>query len=97
MTRTHLRDLIIGLLVGAVCVLAPAGIWMAIRLNKDEATTCHVEARGLPASHDLAAALTDMNILIVARSTANPTLLALHTHLDAYLALEDKQPAHRFC
>lgn len=64
---------------------------------------CEIQARGLPAGHDLAAAMSDLHILVTFPSTrhvppaAAVVLADLNGALSAYLALEAKQPASKKC
>lgn len=81
------------------------------RLSDDEFKTCKIQSRGLPASHDLAAAMADIHSLLIQkphtpaqRAAAQQTppnvkriVRDLNRNLAAYLALESKQPPGRTC
>lgn len=69
-------------------------------------SACVIQARGLPAGHDLAAAMGEIHSLLTlpraAGSAPTPApvesiLSALNANLAAYTALEAKQPSHRKC
>ena len=78
------------------------------RLATDEHATCTIQARGLPASHDLAAFVSSINGLLrlsnPARERANgatPAALRLLATMErssgAYTRIEAKQPRMRTC
>lgn len=77
----------------------------------DEHSACIIQARGLPAGHELAASMADIHALLTLPPTSTAQRLAakntpanvtaiiadLNMHLAKYSAAEDKQPAHRSC
>lgn len=99
MTWQQAKDVTLALLVIGMFALAAAGLLTAKHLDSDEVTSCHVQSVGLPASHDLAAALKDQAELdaLDVSPVAVQLEVGFNTHLDAYLALEGKQPTHRTC
>lgn len=73
------------------------------RVATDEHNTCVIQARGLPAGHDLAAAMADIHELLLLPSPQRPPpvvaviIADLNGQLSAYLTLESRQPASRAC
>lgn len=81
------------------------------RLSSDEHATCIIQARGLPASHELAASMRDIHTLLTLRPQSRAQKLAaestpssvkvlladLDLHLSRYQSAEAKQPATRTC
>lgn len=92
---TNLR---VAVLFVSVCVLfglmAAAFTDLAHRLTNDERSTCAIQARGLPAGHELAATMADIHTLLTLPPTAAqkrqqsqvpPKLLAHELHVLADL------------
>jgi hypothetical protein len=76
------------------------------RVAMDEHNTCVIQARGLPAGHQLAASMKVIYVLLtlpVAPGAAKTPpkierlVLDLDSHLAAYLHAEAKQPPTRTC
>lgn len=81
------------------------------RLIHDERKTCSIQARGLPAGHELAASMRDIHALLTLKPVTPAQKLAaanmsasqirivgdLNLHLAAYLAAEAEQPRGRSC
>lgn len=86
-----------------LCLVA-GGVWA--KQSSDEHSFCVVQARGLPASHHLAAGFQDIGQLL---ALANPQRLAqlparqrdlydsLRDNSNAYARIESKQPQSRQC
>lgn len=100
---TNLRVSVLYLFTIGVFVLV---LFTLTRVVRDEHSTCMIQARGLPVSHQLADAMTDIHELLTvaprARSPqAPPAVLAvvgdLNMHLAKYQMLEAKQPQSRRC
>lgn len=84
---------------------------LAARLATDEHSTCVIQARGLPASHELAASMADIHALLTLSPRSKAQRLAarqtppyvrklvadLNTHLGGYQRREAKQPQSRRC
>lgn len=84
---------------------------LAARLANDEQQTCTIQARGLPAGHELAASMADIHKLLTLRPTTPaeraaakrtpPTVRAVLRDLDQHLARyqrdEHHQPQSRRC
>jgi hypothetical protein len=108
-------NLSVAILFVSICLLfgllALAFTDLTNRVSSDEHATCIIQARGLPASHELAASMADIHKLLTvppvsaaqkARQKATPAhVLAivkdLNAHLAVYQGLESKQPATRSC
>lgn len=73
------------------------------RVATDEHNTCVIQARGLPAGHDLAAALSNLHSLVTLPEPRRPPpavavlIAGLNGALTGYLSLEAQQPAGRTC
>jgi hypothetical protein len=76
------------------------------QIRHDEHAECVIQARGLPAGHDLSAAMGEIHALLMLPERpgqAKPPpavasiLSALNMNLAAYTAIEAKQPAYRKC
>jgi hypothetical protein len=81
------------------------------RVSNDEYNTCVIQARGLPAGHELAASMTDIHRLLTLTPTSEAQRLAakntppavfaivfdLNAHLARYQADEREQPQTRKC
>jgi hypothetical protein len=80
------------------------------RINKDEAQTCTVQARGLPAGHDLATTIGDISVFLSDLTSMSPPsernqtppkiealLEAIVKNGRAYAKIEAKQPKTRTC
>lgn len=87
-------------------MLAHSNATLVKRVAADEHQTCVIQARGLPAGHQLAATLRYVYVLLTLPPAPNavPTppkieqiLLHLDSHLARYLAAESKQPPTRSC
>jgi hypothetical protein len=101
------------LLVTRAQVAAATGEIHAVvgRVAHDEQATCAIQARGLPAGHQLAASMRDIHKLLTTPPTTRAQRLAatqrpravtallksLDAHLAAYLQAEAKQPQTRAC
>lgn len=76
---------------------------LTLRVARDEHKTCLIQQRGLPAGHDLAAAMADIHGLLTLPSTQTPPpavaviVADLNGELSAYLKLEGQQPPSRRC
>lgn len=86
-----------------VAALASQNSALVARVAHDERQTCVIQARGLPAGHDLAAAMADIHELLLLPSSQQPPpvvaviIADLNGQLSAYLTLESHQPASRTC
>lgn len=89
-----------------VSKLAHANAALVRRVVNDEHQTCIIQARGLPAGHQLAASMKVIYVLLTlppsptAKATPAPIerlILALDHHLALYLHAESKQPPTRNC
>lgn len=86
-----------------VAMLARANAALVARVAHDEHATCVIQARGLPAGHDLAAALSNLHSLVTLPEPRRPPpavavlIAGLNGALTGYLSLEAKQPASRSC
>jgi hypothetical protein len=80
----------------------------AAQQHNDEQATCLIQSRGLPASKHLAAAISDINMLLSLRAQNGsaavqippdvvPVLLDLKAQTGAYARIEAKQPGKRTC
>lgn len=76
------------------------------RVSHDEYQTCTIQARGLPAGHQLAASMSDIHILLTLPSPKGSppvppqiesVIKSLNQHLSLYLKAEAKQPQQRVC
>jgi hypothetical protein len=80
------------------------------RQGSDEAKTCAVQARGLPAAHHLSASMRDINVFLNVKGAKEPpkeingefnpvffALKNLRQELPKYVALTGQQPATRHC
>lgn len=84
---------------------------VAKRVATDEQTTCQIQARGLPAGHELAASMQGIYALLTLPAQSKAQKLAaknepesvhrvvasLDQHLAAYLKAEARQPQTRAC
>jgi hypothetical protein len=86
--------------------LASANSMLVRRVIRDEDATCLIQARGLPAGHQLAATMRDIHTILTLPPTpgAAPTppavselITDLNQHLSAYLKAEKQQPQERSC
>lgn len=91
-----------------VCGVA-GGAWELV--SHDEHSACVIQARGLPAGHELAQSMRGIHMLLTLPATSEAERLAaantppevrrierrLTMHLAAYLKAEDAQPATRHC
>lgn len=111
MTRT--KALIV--LVAFLCLAAGFADFQVFhlggKLSADEARTCQIQARGLPAGHELSAAMVDIYALLTVRPTSRAQRLAaknetphvkalvadLTAHLAKYKAAEASEPHGRTC
>lgn len=89
-----------------VAMLARANAVLVRRVAADELQTCVIQARGLPAGHQLARSMKVIYTLLTlppAPGAVPPPpkieqlLLNLDSHLARYLAAEAKQPPTRTC
>jgi hypothetical protein len=87
-------------------MLARENAQLVKRVAMDEHDTCVIQARGLPAGHQLAASMKVIYVLLTlpvapgAAKTPAPIeklILTLDHHLAAYLHAEAKQPPTRTC
>lgn len=90
-------------------LVAAYATWQATlvgnRQGRDEHQACVIQARGLPAGHQLAATMRDIHTLLTLPPRAGHRtppaiqviLVDLDAHLAAYDRLEAKQPATRTC
>lgn len=76
------------------------------RVTLDEASTCAIQARGLPASHELSSSMSDIYRLLtlprgVKAPPPDPRVTAIVTdltpHLSSYVLITSKQPQSRKC
>lgn len=81
------------------------------KVTGDENRSCHIQARGLPAGHELATAMADIHALLTVKPTtpeqkaqaahtppATRAIIAdLNQHLAKYQKLESGQPETRSC
>ena len=76
------------------------------RVSRDERRTCQIQARGLPAGHQLAASMRDIHALLTIPPSPDAPPEApyikrlvrdLDGHLAAYLRAERAQPHRRSC
>lgn len=93
-----------------VMLVAAAGA-AAYRIVHDEHATCTIQARGLPAGHELATSMADIHALLTIKPTSKAQKLAakqtpaatlaivsdLNMHLAKYQTLEAGQPKSRSC
>lgn len=89
-----------------VSVLARQNAALVKRVADDEHATCVIQARGLPAGHQLAATMKYIYVLLTLPPAPGAAqtppkieklILALDSHLAAYLKAEAKQPPTRSC
>ena len=111
MTRGRAKDIaLIALCVWAIMLTGAIGYGFYERAQ-DAHSTCVIQARGLPAGHQLAASMKDIYSLLTLRpvsaadrlraaETPPPVELlvrSLDGHLAAYLKAEAAQPQRRSC
>lgn len=107
-----LRRIVLGFGVAMVVLIGLFAVgWVKLvhvndRVTSDEQRTCSIQARGLPAGHELAASMRDIHSLLTIPPApdAPPTpprvtwiVKALDGHLAAFLRDEAKQPHGRAC
>lgn len=111
MTLGQVKNLTLAALVVAVMALTVATFYGWNRITSDEHSTCLIQARGLPAGHELAASMLDIHMLLTAPPTTpaerravaerpqsiTRIVRSLDDHLAAYLAAESRQPGGRRC
>lgn len=105
----------VGVLFVIVCFVA-GWAWKELtatsdRATRDEHSSCVIQARGLPAGHELAASMRDIHMLLTfpptsaaerrAARNVPPGVLRIERdlagHLSRYSKAESKQPATRHC
>lgn len=104
------RSRAVGVLIALLMVSAGFADWDVIhqgnRISNDEQQTCVIQARGLPAGHELAASMKDIHALLTfppspgSRPVPRPVRTVvndLNQHLAKYLRDESKQPQTRAC
>ncbi len=78
-TVDHVRALTMWCIVLSVTLLVVLGLtsWNTIRTRNDEHTICEIQAAWLPAGHQIASALNDLEVLVVKpRSSRGRDLVA---------------------
>jgi hypothetical protein len=112
-TADTIRTLVVwcAVLSAAFVIALGLSIYGLLRLSNDEARTCQIQARGLPAGHDLQAAMVDIYALLTIPPSTKAQRLAaaqepahvkaivnaLTAHLAEYKAAEATQPHGRIC
>lgn len=93
----------VGLLFLMICMVI-AGGWA--KMSHDEHSACVIQARGLPASHQLADSLGDIHTLLTLPAppgsppvpkSITAVINDLNMHLANYQLLESGQPQSRTC
>lgn len=106
MNRTHWIAVLIGVLVIASAYNTIKTFDVTGRVSSDEHSTCLIQARGLPAGHQLSDSMADIHVLLTVPRTAHsapvPPAIAkvladLNGHLAAYTADEATLPHTRIC